>query len=96
MLGREFLIRSDQRSLKELLSQVVQTPDQQFYVRKLMGFKFSIEYKGGAANKVADALPRQDDSTGLEVPGLFELYTRSMPAVLEVLRAENSSLPDLI
>lgn len=38
LLGREFIIRSDQRSLKDLLSQVVQTPDQQFYLQKLMGF----------------------------------------------------------
>ena len=58
LLGREFIIRSDQRSLKDLLSQVVQTPDQQFYLRKLMGFKFVIEYKSGASNRVADALSR--------------------------------------
>lgn len=41
LLGREFIIRSDQKSLKELLQQVVQTPDQQLYVRKLMGYKIS-------------------------------------------------------
>ena len=45
LLGREFVIRSDQKSLKELLQQVVQTPEQHFYVRKLMGYKFRIEYK---------------------------------------------------
>ena len=38
LLGREFIIRTDQKSLKELLQQVVQTPDQHLYVRKLMGF----------------------------------------------------------
>lgn len=43
LLGREFVIRSDQESLKELLQQVIQTPDQQFYARKLMGYKFRIE-----------------------------------------------------
>lgn len=36
LLGREFVIRSDQKRLKELLQQVIQTLDQQLYVRKLM------------------------------------------------------------
>lgn len=35
---------------------MVQTPDQQFCVRKLMGYKFKIEYKKGASNRADDAL----------------------------------------
>lgn len=62
LLGREFVIRSDQKSLKELLQQVVQTPDQQLYVRKLMGYKFRIEYKKGITNKEADALSRREEA----------------------------------
>ena len=50
LLGREFVIRTDQKSLRELLQQIIQTPDQHFYIRKLMGFKFRIEYKRGASN----------------------------------------------
>ena len=60
MLGREFVIRSDQKSLKGLLQQIIQMPDQQLFVRKLMGYKFRIEYKMGASNKAADALSRRD------------------------------------
>lgn len=60
LLGREFVIRSDQKILKELLQQIIQTPDQQFYARKLMGYKFRIEYKTGASNRGADALSRRD------------------------------------
>lgn len=60
-MGREFIIRSDKKSLKELLQQVVQTPDQQLYVRKMMGYEFSIEYKKGITNKAADALSRQHE-----------------------------------
>lgn len=56
LLGWEFVIRSDQKSLKDLLQQIVQTPDQHFYVRKLIGFKFRIEYKKGTSNQAADAL----------------------------------------
>ena len=55
LLEREFIIHSNQRSLKDLLSQIIQTPDQKFYIRKLMGFKFKIEYKSGASNRVVDA-----------------------------------------
>jgi len=58
LLGHFFVIRTDHKSIKELLQQVIQTPDQQSYVRKLLGFQFRIEYKTGASNKVADALSR--------------------------------------
>lgn len=61
MLGRVFVIRSDQKSLKELLQQIVQTPDQQLYVRKLMGYKFTIEHKKRSANRAADALSRREE-----------------------------------
>ncbi|XP_042051252.1 uncharacterized protein LOC121796474 [Salvia splendens] len=71
LLGREFVIRSDQKILKELLQQVIQTPDQQLYVRKLMGNKFRIEYKTGASNRVADALSRRD-MEGDGAPPVFE------------------------
>ncbi|GKD74771.1 ty3-gypsy retrotransposon protein, partial [Tanacetum coccineum] len=58
LVGRRFTIRTDHRSIKELMQQVIQTPLQQKYVRKLMGFDFDIEYKMGASNLVADALSR--------------------------------------
>lgn len=94
LLGREFVIHSDQRSLKELLSQVIQTPDQQFYVRRLMGFKFSIEYKSGASNKVADALSQPDsNTTGAE---LLAQFASPVPNIMEIIFFENSSLPDLV
>lgn len=60
------IIRSDQKSLRELLQKVVQTPDQQLYVRKLMGCKFVIKYKKGSANKVVDALSLREESTAAD------------------------------
>ena len=36
LLGRFFIIRIDHKSIKELFQQVVHTPDQQFYIRKLL------------------------------------------------------------
>lgn len=62
LLWREFIIRNDQKSLKELLQQIVQTLDQQLYVQKLMGYKFRIEYKKGSTNRAADALSRREES----------------------------------
>lgn len=58
LLGRKFIIHTDQRSLKELMTQVIQTPEQQHYLAKLLGFTYEIVYKPGPSNWVADALSR--------------------------------------
>jgi hypothetical protein len=59
LLGRKFIIRTDQQSLKHLLEQRLSTPAQHKWLYKLMGFDYSIEYKAGRDNVVADALSRQ-------------------------------------
>lgn len=61
LLGRFFIILTDHYSLKELLQQVIQTPEQQYYVHKLLRYTFSIEYKFGSSNKAADALLRREE-----------------------------------
>ena len=58
LLGHNFIIMTDHRSLKELMSQVIQTPEQQCYLAKLLGYDYTIQYKPGATNVVADALSR--------------------------------------
>ena len=45
-------------SLRQLISQMIQTPEQQKWLTKLLGFEFTIVYKSDATNKVADALSR--------------------------------------
>ncbi|WVZ59186.1 hypothetical protein U9M48_009373 [Paspalum notatum var. saurae] len=47
-------------SLKFLLDQRLSTIPQHHWVGKLLGFDFSVEYKPGATNTVADALSRRD------------------------------------
>ncbi|KAG6402647.1 hypothetical protein SASPL_134849 [Salvia splendens] len=94
LLGREFVIRSDQKSLKELLQQVVQTPDQHFYIRKLMGFKFRIEYKQGSTNRAADALSRVE-MLETETASLFTALAHPLPAIFDKLRRETTSSPKL-
>ena len=59
--GLPFMIRTDHKSLKQLITQVIQTPAQQAYLRKSLGFQFTIDYKLGSTNTVADALSRIHD-----------------------------------
>ncbi|VFQ68537.1 unnamed protein product [Cuscuta campestris] len=75
-----------------ILDHVIQTPDQQFYIRKLMGFKFRIEYKTGTSNRAADALSRRDED---DATVLFVATAQPLPLLLDSLRAENGALPDL-
>ncbi|GAU36702.1 hypothetical protein TSUD_16140 [Trifolium subterraneum] len=58
LLGNTFTIFTDQRSLRELMTQVIQTPEQQFYLAKLLGYSYEIVYKPGPQNRIADALSR--------------------------------------
>jgi hypothetical protein len=58
LLGHKFIIRTDQKSLKALLDQTLQTPEQHAWLHKFIGFDFTIEYKPGKENQAADALSR--------------------------------------
>ncbi|MCH79856.1 Ty3/gypsy retrotransposon protein, partial [Trifolium medium] len=63
LLGHFFIIQTDHKSLKEILTQVIQTPEQQHYLSKLLGYHYEIQYKSGVTNVVADALSRAPEST---------------------------------
>lgn len=56
LLGRKFRVYTDHHSLKNLLTQTIQMPEQHKWVVKLMGYDFDIHYKPGKENTVADAL----------------------------------------
>ena len=58
LVGQRFKVRTDQQALKYLLEQRIRTPAQQKWISKLLGYDFSVEYKSGKTNKVADALSR--------------------------------------
>ncbi|MCI01291.1 Ty-3/Gypsy retrotransposon polyprotein, partial [Trifolium medium] len=87
LLGTYFIIQTDHRSLRELLTQVIQTPEQQHYLAKLLGYHYEIQYKPGNTNVVADALSR---SITAEEPGSYSL---SVPhcSFLESLKQELAS-----
>jgi len=58
LLGTRFILKTDQQSLQSLLTQALQTPEQQAWMHKLLGFDFEIQYKAGPENIPADALSR--------------------------------------
>jgi hypothetical protein len=62
--GRHFIVKTDHFSLKYLLDQSLATIPQHHWVGKLLGFDFTVEYRSGATNTVADALSRRDPDEG--------------------------------
>jgi hypothetical protein len=58
--GHWFVVKTDHYSLKYLLDQRLATIPQHHWVGKLLGFDFTIKYKPGSSNVVADTLSRRD------------------------------------
>ncbi|KFK43656.1 hypothetical protein AALP_AA1G155400 [Arabis alpina] len=82
LLGRRFLVRTDQKSLKFLFEQREINLEYQKWLTKILGFNFEIQYKPGLENRAADALSRKE-----AVPLLFAL---SIPAVLQLNEIESA------
>lgn len=86
LIGRHFHIFTDQKSLKNLLVQTIQTPEQLKWAATLQGFSFDITYKPGKSNLVEDALRRKfTEST----PGVLFMTTSSilLPSLLTSLHS---------
>ena len=74
LIHKPFTIRSDQMSLKYLWEQREIPSQYAKWLVKLMGFQFTVEYREGRTNKVADALSRvnmEHDATLQEISVLF-------------------------
>lgn len=59
LLGHHFTILTDHRTIQHYLEQRITTPAQQKWLLKLIGYDYSIQYRSGVHNVVADALSRQ-------------------------------------
>lgn len=84
LLGHSFVILTNHRSLKELMSQAIQTLEQQVYLACLLEFDYSIQYWSGKLNAAADALSRIPEYCS------GQLWALTMPHLvfMEDLKAE--------
>ena len=82
LLGKRFLVRTDQQSLKYLLEEREITEDYQRWLTRILGYEIDIEYKVGSENKVADGLSRIDHSVEEEA-GLL-LLSLTVPTTLQL------------
>lgn len=77
------------------MDQVVQTPEQQQYISKLLGFTYTNVYKPGKTNNAADALSRVPESTDSSFSMLMNL-SKPVFKILDSLKAENVTKEDLV
>ena len=104
LLGRPFIIKTDQQILKYILEQRIATTAQQKWLTKLLGYLFVVEYKQGSENKVADALSRRSDVVvvdvdqsivGAEPPSSLCLISFPCLSWIEELKASYQSDPTM-
>lgn len=88
---KPFLIKIDQRSIKYMLEQRLNTPFQQAWMAKLIRFEFDIVYKEGKDTVAADALSRLD---GAELLPLT--LNSAAPDLFKQIQATWSSDPMLV
>nr|KYP35909.1 Retrovirus-related Pol polyprotein from transposon 297 family [Cajanus cajan] len=86
VLGQKFTVFTDQKSLKHLLEQRITTQNQQNWLAKLLGYEFEIVYKTGAANRMADALSRQNEEKELQV--ISKPYWQDITEIDEEVKQE--------
>jgi len=89
LLGHRFTIITDHQSLKELLNQVIQTPEQHTYLARLMGYDYQIKHRFGIHNHAADALSRLPETPS-------SLFLLSVPCLtfVEELRHQLDTHPE--
>lgn len=82
LLGPHFRIYTDQQSLRNLHSQVIQTPAQHKWLTKLLGFDYEIFYTPSRTNLVVDTLSRSQPAS----EAVFAAISTSKSTLLEQLQ----------
>ena len=95
LLGRKFTIETDHQSLRAMIHQTIQTPEQQKWVTKLLGFDFEIIYKPGKENAPADALSRISSSAFHALQATSKPISALLAALRQFLQTHQPS-KDLI
>lgn len=92
LLGNHFIIKTDHKTLKNLLTQVIQTQDQQVFLCKLLGFHYTIEYKPGKENVMADALSKSlEAQVNSEQEGSIMALSKSFCDLIDNIKKENKT-----
>jgi len=74
LLRHRFVIRTDQKSLRNLSDQAIQIAEQQNWLHKLLGYDFTIEYKRGKIMWLQIPFPSHSKWLGLNQSYIFYLY----------------------
>ena len=92
LLVHHLVILTDHRSLKELMAQAIQTPEQQVYLARLMGYDYTIHYRAGKHNLAANALSCLPDPP----QGQFFVLTIPNCVFLQELKIELASNEEIM
>jgi hypothetical protein len=90
-------VRTDHYSLKYLLDQRLSTVPQHQWISKLFGFDFTVEYRPGRLNTVADTLSHRDTEHAQDdAAGLGAMCVQSGPtfAFLDDVRRATPQAPE--
>lgn len=80
---RDFIIRTDRRSLAHLGDQRLTTVWQQKVMTKLLGLQYKIMYKSGLTNRAADALSLREKGADMEVVAVSTIIPDWMEAIVK-------------
>lgn len=98
MIHNQFIIKTDQQSLKYLLEQKISTPLQHKYLTKLLGYDYKIEYKRGVENKMADGLSRQHSEEGSwqAITIIHPVWVEELSATYEADELAQETIAELV